>query len=140
MVSWVDTRRDHFFSVSTSSFSTFFGLLTLAAWAATITVWVLALAHRRSPDTSLGLLFEDVGRAALWLAALVAIVTTLGSLYFSEVAHFIPCKLCWYQRIAMYPLSITLLIAALRRAQPRLASSLARPTSATREQPDEQQP
>jgi disulfide bond formation protein DsbB len=37
-----------------------------------------------------------------------------GSLYFSQVAHFTPCALCWYQRIAMYPLSIVLLIAALR--------------------------
>ena len=31
----------------------------------------------------------------------------------SEIAHFIPCELCWYQRICMYPLSITTLLAAL---------------------------
>jgi disulfide bond formation protein DsbB len=49
----------------------------------------------------------------LWLAFAVAAVATGGSLIFSEVAHFIPCELCWYQRIAMYPLSITLLLAAL---------------------------
>ena len=49
----------------------------------------------------------------LWLAFAVAAVATGGSLFFSEVAHFIPCELCWYQRIAMYPLSITLLLAAL---------------------------
>lgn len=35
---------------------------------------------------------------------LVALVATLGSLYFSEVMFFIPCELCWYQRILMYPL------------------------------------
>ena len=29
---------------------------------------------------------------------------TAGSLFFSEVAHFVPCELCWYQRICMYPL------------------------------------
>lgn len=37
------------------------------------------------------------------------------SLWFSEVAHFPPCELCWYQRIAMYPLAVVLPIAAVRR-------------------------
>lgn len=48
------------------------------------------------------------------LAWLVAVVATLGSLYFSEVAHFEPCRLCWYQRIAMYPLTVILGVGALR--------------------------
>jgi disulfide bond formation protein DsbB len=52
---------------------------------------------------------------ALWWAWIVALVTTLGSLYFSEVANFLPCNLCWYQRIAMYPLAVILLVAAIRR-------------------------
>ncbi|OIK15481.1 disulfide oxidoreductase [Bacillus sp. MUM 116] len=46
-----------------------------------------------------------------WAAAIIA---TLGSLYFSEVRHFIPCTLCWYQRIFMYPLVIILGIAGYR--------------------------
>jgi disulfide bond formation protein DsbB len=46
-----------------------------------------------------------------WLAAVIA---TLGSLYLSEVLHFIPCTLCWYQRIFMYPLAIILGIAFYR--------------------------
>ena len=37
----------------------------------------------------------------VWLTALVA---TAGSLFFSEVMELPPCVLCWYQRIAMYPL------------------------------------
>jgi disulfide bond formation protein DsbB len=49
----------------------------------------------------------------LWLAFLVAAVTTGGSLFFSEIAHFVPCELCWYQRICMYPLSIITLLMAL---------------------------
>ena len=52
--------------------------------------------------------------AALWLAWLVAAVATAGSLYFSESAHFTPCRLCWFQRCAMYPLAVILLVAALR--------------------------
>lgn len=49
----------------------------------------------------------------LWLAFLVSAVATAGSLFFSEIAHFEPCRLCWFQRISMYPLSITTLLAAL---------------------------
>ena len=50
----------------------------------------------------------------LYLAWVVALVATLGSLYFSEVRHFNPCILCWYQRICMYPQAIILGIAAFR--------------------------
>jgi disulfide bond formation protein DsbB len=50
----------------------------------------------------------------LSLAWLVAIVATLGSLYYSEIRHFIPCKLCWYQRIMMYPQVLLLGIALWR--------------------------
>ena len=42
--------------------------------------------------------------SALSLAAVVATVCMAGSLYFSEVAHFPPCHLCWLQRYCMYPL------------------------------------
>jgi disulfide bond formation protein DsbB len=49
---------------------------------------------------------------ALWLVSLAA---TLGSLFFSEVMRLPPCVLCWYQRIAMYPLVVILGAAMLRR-------------------------
>ncbi|MED4604483.1 disulfide oxidoreductase [Paenibacillus validus] len=51
----------------------------------------------------------------LHLSWVVALTATLGSLYFSEVLHYAPCKLCWYQRILMYPLVILLGIAAVRK-------------------------
>jgi Disulfide bond formation protein DsbB len=47
-------------------------------------------------------------------ACVVAIVATLGSLYYSEIIGFIPCELCWYQRICMYPLAVILLVGVLR--------------------------
>jgi disulfide bond formation protein DsbB len=50
----------------------------------------------------------------LAFAWLVALVATLGSLYYSEVRNFIPCTLCWYQRVAMYPLALMLGIATWR--------------------------
>jgi disulfide bond formation protein DsbB len=49
----------------------------------------------------------------LWLAFVVAAIATGGSLFFSEIAHFVPCELCWYQRICMYPLSILTLLMAV---------------------------
>ena len=50
----------------------------------------------------------------LWAAFLVSSIATGGSLFFSEIAGFVPCELCWYQRICMYPLSIITLLAAIR--------------------------
>jgi disulfide bond formation protein DsbB len=101
--------------MSTESFSRFFATLALASFAATAIVVVLWAVARANPDSSAGQLFADVQSYALWLAWIVAAVTTLGSLYYSLVAHFEPCELCWYQRICVYPLSVVLLIAALRR-------------------------
>lgn len=57
-------------------------------------------------------ILEDYGG---WLAFIVALAATLGSLYYSEIAGFIPCRLCWYQRILMYPLVLITLVGALRR-------------------------
>ena len=44
----------------------------------------------------------------------VAAIAMLGSLYLSEIANFVPCLFCWYQRIAMYPLVVVLGVGALR--------------------------
>jgi disulfide bond formation protein DsbB len=50
----------------------------------------------------------------LYLAWLISVVSLLGSLYFSEIILYVPCKLCWFQRIFMYPLAIVLGIACYR--------------------------
>lgn len=44
-----------------------------------------------------------------FLAWIISLVATLGSLFFSEVMQYPPCVLCWYQRICMYPLVLILL-------------------------------
>ncbi len=51
----------------------------------------------------------------VYAALIQAIVATLGSLYYSEIRHFTPCTLCWYQRILMYPLTIIIAVGILRR-------------------------
>lgn len=50
----------------------------------------------------------------LRFAFIIALVATAGSLFFSEVMKLPPCVLCWYQRIAMYPLVIILMVGLLR--------------------------
>lgn len=50
----------------------------------------------------------------LYFAWVVSLVATGGSLFLSEVMHYIPCNLCWFQRIFMYPLVLLLGRAALR--------------------------
>jgi disulfide bond formation protein DsbB len=49
----------------------------------------------------------------LWAAFAVAALAIGGSLFFSEIAHFAPCELCWYERICLYPLAILTLLPAI---------------------------
>jgi disulfide bond formation protein DsbB len=48
----------------------------------------------------------------LWAAFVVAALATGGSLFFSQVAGYVPCEMCWFQRICMYPLSLLTLFLA----------------------------
>lgn len=50
-------------------------------------------------------------------ALVVAVLGMLGSLYFSEVAGFPPCVLCWYQRVALYPLVPVLAVGYILKDQ-----------------------
>ncbi|WP_114571219.1 disulfide bond formation protein B [Exiguobacterium flavidum] len=45
---------------------------------------------------------------------IISVAATIGSLYFSEVRGFIPCSLCWWQRIFMYTTAIYLLVTLFR--------------------------
>jgi disulfide bond formation protein DsbB len=95
----------------------FFLVLTLAVDAVLVIAVVLAFAAlvSRSARASVVALVSAVAPQSVLLAWIVATVTTLGSLYYSEHAGFVPCELCWYQRILMYPLVIVLGVAWIRR-------------------------
>jgi disulfide bond formation protein DsbB len=48
----------------------------------------------------------------LYWAWVISLAGTLCSLYYSDIQHVEPCRFCWFQRIALFPLAIQLGIAA----------------------------
>ena len=100
-------------SMDVQSMELFSSLLAIVAAGGVIVV--LAVRVLSSRFGAVRPVAEGLHGAALWLAWLVAAVATAGSLYFSEVADYVPCRLCWFQRICMYPLAGILLVAAIRR-------------------------
>ncbi len=82
-------------------------IVALVAAAALLVYWLLNRGEAEPRDSA---------GDRWWLAAglVVAAIAMSGSLFFSEVAGFMPCVLCWYQRIAMYPLVVLLAIATIR--------------------------
>jgi disulfide bond formation protein DsbB len=97
--------------MSTETGTLFLALLAIASQVSILAVLVLAATAR----PTLARVRAALGDQALQLAFVVALVATVGSLWLSEGAHFVPCRLCWYQRIAMYPMAVILGIAAWRR-------------------------
>jgi disulfide bond formation protein DsbB len=53
---------------------------------------------------------SNSGWTIVFICWIIASVSTLGSLFFSEIMELPPCALCWYQRIFMFPLVIILLV------------------------------
>lgn|SRR5690606_5936714 len=52
----------------------------------------------------------------IWFFAwAISVIALFGSLYFSEVLQYEPCELCWYQRILMYPLTVIIGIAFVKK-------------------------
>ncbi len=85
----------------------FYGILALGANVALVGLVAGVALGRRDR------LVTAIGPWATVAALIVAGLATAGSLYFSEVAHFEPCRLCWFQRIAMYPLVPILALAVV---------------------------
>jgi len=51
----------------------------------------------------------------LFIGFFIAFIAMMGSLYFSQIMKFIPCTLCWYQRITMYPLVAVLFFGSIAK-------------------------
>lgn len=96
--------------MSSDDVTTVFAVLAIAG-----SVLVVGLVVGVALPATRPALLERMRGQGLPLAWLAATVATLGSLYLSEVADFPPCRLCWFQRIAVYPLVVVLGLGWLRR-------------------------
>jgi disulfide bond formation protein DsbB len=94
-------------------FAALLTIVTMIGVAGRLAVAVLA---RRNPAAAQ--VDHAIGQQRSLIVAVITGVATAGSLYFSEVANYVPCTLCWYQRIAMYSLAAISITAAVRRETP----------------------
>lgn len=103
--------------MSVDAVTTFLALLAVLGLVFLVVTWSIALVAkaRGGLPESLVPLRVAFGELALPLGFAVALTTTLGSLYLSEVAKFPPCELCWFQRICMYPNVALFAVAWWRR-------------------------
>lgn len=103
-------------------------LLTLGGDIFIIFILILILYEniiikRRS---SIGRFFKYfISKNYLFLAFLLVLIATLGSLYYSEILNYPPCNLCWWQRILIYPQVIMFSIAIIKKDKSIISYSLA---------------
>ncbi len=95
--------------MSAGQVSDFFAVLALGSLAIGCSGAVAALAP------GAGARARQLRPMLLPLALAIAAASTAGSLYYSEVAGYLPCAMCWYQRICMYALVPVLTVAVARR-------------------------
>ena len=95
--------------MSTAQVSDFFAVLALGSLVIGCLGAAAALA------SGAGARVRQLCPALLTLGLAIAAVSTAGSLYYSEVAGYPPCEMCWYQRICMYALVPVLAVALVRR-------------------------
>ena len=93
----------------------FFALLTLVALAIVGLRIFTVIAVYTPLEGRVRQWISSAAPAAFPAAFAIAATTMLGSLYFSEVAHYTPCKLCWFQRIGLYPIALILGYGLARR-------------------------
>jgi disulfide bond formation protein DsbB len=101
----------------TSNFATVVATLAIVLQVLVVLVLLLAFVSLFSTGARrlLVTLRDTFAGSELWIAFIIALAATAGSLFFSEYSSFIPCRLCWFQRIAMYPLVVILFVGAIRR-------------------------
>jgi disulfide bond formation protein DsbB len=105
-----DTRQNG--EVNKEAVQLFSAILALAVLVGGIGTFAALVFENRMTWTSAWL--TQVRATGLWIICMITTGAMVGSLYFSEKVGFAPCKLCWYQRIAMYSIAIISFVAALR--------------------------
>lgn len=81
---------DHYLSIGA-----ILGTIILVLWA----VYLVVLSYKNKSSA----FTQTLSKHVLPLGFIITLGGMLMSLYYSEVLHIIPCDLCWFQRIFMYP-------------------------------------
>lgn len=96
--------------MSTNEMTLFFVMLTFAGFIVVVVAVILALVRliTGSLPEPVGAFVSSLRPFAIAIAFVAAAASMAGSLYYSEIAGFDPCRNCWYQRFMMYPAAILL--------------------------------
>lgn len=89
-----------------------FGIVVLGIAAVILFIILLTPLKRRGWGREVA---DFIGERAILLSFIVAFLATAGSLFYSEIAGFAPCVLCWWQRVFLYPQTILLFTAFLKK-------------------------
>jgi disulfide bond formation protein DsbB len=89
-----------------------FGTVVLDIFVVLLLIILISPLKRRGAGKKIA---EFIGERAILLSFIVALAATAGSLFYSDIAGFEPCLLCWWQRIFLYPQSILLLTAFIKK-------------------------
>ena len=89
-----------------NTISNLYAYLTVAGGIFVIVGIVALIVSKTKFKDSTHDLLQWIDKNSLLLIFIVSVLATLGSLFYSEVAGYEPCKLCWFQRIFMYPLAL----------------------------------
>ena len=87
-----------------------FGTLLCGFFA--VFLFFILVTPRREESTFAKRAGDFFGKHAIFFSGIVAIAAALGSLFYSNIAGFAPCVLCWWQRIFLYPQAIILAMSA----------------------------
>ena len=109
---WIGLRTRQNGRVNQEAFQLFSAILALAVLVGGLGTFAALALENRMTWTSAWL--TQVRASGLWIICMITTGAMVGSLYFSEKVGFAPCKLCWYQRIAMFSIAIISFAAALR--------------------------
>ena len=94
-------------------FNTLFGFFTLISWLISGVILYLVISKKKFNKLITDQFYN--------YATAVAVFSTAGSLIYSEVVGFIPCKFCWYQRYLMYPIALVLILGFFNKQIYRLS-------------------
>lgn len=103
--------RDYTWDMNIYLFQRILGIGILALQGL-IVILITYLIYKRVSKKSIPWIDSLFSSNAMWLAGGTALLAIAGSLIFSDVYQIEPCKLCWIQRIFIYPQALIMFIAA----------------------------